>query len=141
MASGALFPDAPFFVVEDLTTANAALDGTGSIVTIKTGSAAGTPAFSLFSRLRMVAKGATLADSAVRLFLKKSGGSWKFWREFPVGAVTPNLSASPPVEVWSDEIDCTLTKDYLALNNGDALGAATVNGDDFTVFAWGGDTT
>lgn len=132
MANAPLFAPTPFSKNAQATVANPNRDGTGTIVTLHTGSSSGA-GFSRLDRTRIQAAGPTTAGK-LRLFLKKSGGSFRLFKEYDV----PAKAAGD--EPWSVNIDHTLAPDTLYLNNGDVLGFAPSNGETFNGFCFGGDT-
>lgn len=107
-----------------VSAANTNRDGTGTIVTIATGVAAGT-------RVVEVAAQATVTTTAgmVRLYLSTdSGSSWKLFDELPVAAVT--VSASQNGYRVSKEY-----KNLVLYGTTRMLGASTHNAEAFSVFA------
>ena len=102
-----------------VSVANTARDGTGTITTVATGAANG----SRIDDISIVATGTTTAG-VIRLFLTV-GGSTRLWKEILVPANTP--STSNPV--WSYSISNL----SLVLASGAALKASTHNAETFNV--------
>jgi hypothetical protein len=130
MAASPSFTSTPRIGSVTVSTANTNLDGTGTIVSVLTGVAAGTKVF----EVRVQAQGTT-SDGAVRLFLSTDGGStWRLFEEFSVPLTT--VSAS------SRAVQGSRSYDNLVLPNASCqLGASTHNAESFSVFAFGGDLT
>lgn len=125
MATQPAFASTPKLAINQVTAANTARDGTGTIVTLVTGDSAGNK----IERIRIVGTGTTTAG-VIRLFRKKSGGSLRLWREILVSAITPSTT----VEVFSAEVDCSLPENICLLQNGDTLEAATHIAETFNIF-------
>lgn len=111
-----------------VATANANLDGTGTIATIATGSAAG------FRVQEVVAKAiVTTTAGMIRLYITvDSGTTWELFDELPVPAVTK--SASVPASRLSQ----TYTN-LILLGTTNRLGASTEKAESHRVFALGAD--
>lgn len=111
-----------------VTAANTNRDGTGTIVTIATGSASG------FKVLSVVAKAeVTTTAGMIRLFISTdSGSTWDLFDEMEVPAVTPSASLSSS-RVSRNYNDLVLT------GTTNRLGASTHNAEAHTVFALGAD--
>lgn len=111
-----------------VTVANANRDGTGTIVTIAQGSAAG------FRVERVVAQAiVTTTAGMIRLFLSTdSGASWDLFDELPVGAATPSASvaAARSSRAYSD---------LTLFGTSNRLGASTHNAEAHEVWALGSD--
>lgn len=111
-----------------VSTANTNRDGTGTIASIASGSAAGL-------KIQEVVAQATVTTTAgmIRLFISTdSGSTWDLFDELPVGAVT--VSASTPAY--------RISKNYQNLvlyGTSNRLGASTHNAEAFEVFALGAD--
>lgn len=111
-----------------VTAANTARDGTGTIVTIATGSAAGL-------RIDRVIAQAIVTTTAgmIRLFLSVNGGTnWFLFDELPVGAVTVSASvaASRVARAYPD---------LVLFGTSVRLGASTHNAEAHEVYALGAD--
>lgn len=109
--------------IAQISAANTNRDGTGTIVTVCTGAAAGT-------RVSSVTVKATVATTAgmVRLYLSTdSGTTWRLYDEIPVTAGTPTAS----VESFSRRIEYA---DLVLTGTSDLLGASTHNAETFNVF-------
>lgn len=102
-----------------LSVANTARDGTGTIVDILSAGASGTRV----DDIALVAAGVTTAG-VVRLFIH-NGTSWRLWREVLVTAITPSAT----VQVWSSYLQNL----GLVLKTGWKLGASTHNAETFNV--------
>ena len=116
----------PVIGMARVDTANANLDGTGTIAALVSGSTYGT-------RITLIEIRAAETTTAgmIRFFLN-DGVDTRLWREEPVSAVTP----SGTVEAFSAQID--LSSAPLILPTGWGLGVSTENSEDFNVFAHGG---
>jgi hypothetical protein len=126
MSTSPIFVGTPKAWQNQISAANTARDGSGTLVTI----AAGGPNGSRISSVKAVAA-ATVTAGVVRLFLN-DGTNKRLLKEILVPATTPSTS----VETWS--ADYTFV-DGLVLANGWSLMAATNNAETFNVFALGGD--
>ncbi len=102
-----------------ISVANTARNGTGTIVSVMTGAANG----SRIDDISIVATATTTAG-VVRLFIS-DGSNIRLWQEILVSAVTPSTT----VQVWS----YTLLNQALLLENGWSLQASTNNADTFNV--------
>jgi len=113
-----------------VSAANTNRDGTGTIVSILTGVAAGTRVFEIDVKAI-----ATTTAGMVRLFLSFDNGStWKLYDEVLVSAVTPSASVAA--------FKGSITPPNLLLPNASTiLGASTHNAETFNVFVIGGDLT
>lgn len=113
-----------------VSAANTNRDGTGTIVSILTGVAAGTRIFEIVAKAT-----STTTAGMIRLFISLDGGStWKLYDEILVAAVTPSASVST--------FRASVTPTNLLLPNASAiLGASTHNAEAFNVSAQGGDLT
>jgi hypothetical protein len=112
----------------DVTAANTARDGTGTIVTIATGSAAG------FRVAEVVAQAiVTTTAGMIRLYLSTdSGSTWDLFDELPVSAVT--ASGSVPCARNSRQY-----ANLVLFGTTNRLGAATNAAEAHRVFALGAD--
>jgi len=124
----------PFTKVLQLTTANTNRDGTGTIVDVHTGNASGR---TRLDRLRVQATGPTTVGF-IHAYIKKSGGSYRFVREWAVKAVTAQNITDGTLR-WYLDLDCTINAEAFYLQSGDILALATEKGETFNVVAMGGD--
>lgn len=88
MSTTANFFSTPRTAVAQVTTANTARDGTGTIATVITGAASGTR----IDDIEINATGTTTAG-VIRLFLH-DGTNARLLREILVGAITPSTSVA-----------------------------------------------
>ena len=111
-----------------VSAANTNRDGTGTIVTVATGSAAG------FKVSEVIAQAAvTTTAGMVRLFISTdSGSTWDLFDELPIGAVT--VSASIPAFRTSKNYS-----NLVLTGTSNVLGASTHNAEAFEVYALGAD--
>lgn len=126
MAAGPAFTATPRIGIGQVTVANANRDGTGTLVDILVGVAAGT-------KVEEVVVEATVGTTAgmVRLFLD-DGATVRLFDEIPVSAVGPTASASA--------FRATRRYDNLVLPSGAwKLRASTHNAEAINVIALGGD--
>lgn len=130
MAAVPAYAAAPKCGIGQISTANTARDGTGTIGTIFTAGASG----SRIDQIRIHAVGTTAAGM-IRLFIH-DGTNARLWKEVPVIAVTP--SATLPA--WSANVASQVDLELpLVLPNGYSLRAATNNAETFNIVAIGGD--
>jgi hypothetical protein len=122
MAANGNYAATPRAAVAQLTAANTARDGTGTIVSVITGATTGTRVDDLVIQ----ATGATTAGM-IRLFLSLDGGTTsRLIREIPVTAITPSAT----VQAFS----ASLTNLALLLPNASAvLRASTNNAETFNI--------
>lgn len=109
-------------------TANTNRDGSGTIATIATGSAAGL-------RINSVVAQATVTTTAgmIRLYLSTNGGTnWYLFDEIPVAAITPSGS----VPAFRGEVNYT---NLILYGTSMKLGASTHNAENHEVWALGAD--
>ena len=109
--------------VAQVSVANTNRDGTGTIVTVCAGVAAGT-------RVSSVTAKATVTTTAgmVRLYLSTDTGStWRLYREIPVSAIT----ASASVATFYGRLDF---EDLVLTGTSDLLGASTHNAEAINIF-------
>jgi hypothetical protein len=111
--------------VGQVSAANTARDGSGTIVTIVSAGITGT----LIELIRVVATGTTTAG-VVRLFIH-DGSNARLYAELLVTAITPSTSIS----VFESEL---IPSKPLSLPTGYSLRASTHNAETFNVFASGG---
>lgn len=109
-----------------ISTANTARDGTGTIVDVLTAGTQGT----LIELIRVVATAATTAGN-VKLFLH-NGSAYRFYDELAVTAITPSATVVP------FEIELIPSKP-LVVPTGWKFAAAPHNAETFNVFVTGGD--
>ncbi len=124
MASTPAYASNPRSVdIAQVSTANTNRDGSGTIVTVCTGAAAGTRV----SLLTVQATGTTTAGM-VRIYLSTdSGTTWRLRKEVPVTAITPSAS------VAAFTADVALP-DTVLLGTSDLIGASTHNAETFNIF-------
>lgn len=120
MATTANYANTPRAAVAQVTAANTARDGTGTIVTVFTAGTSG----SRVDDIVITATGNTTAGM-IRLFLH-DGTNARLWMEIPVSAVT----VSATVAGWTT----SLLNQALILPNGWSLRASTHNAETFNVF-------
>jgi hypothetical protein len=121
-----LFPVTPVAGIAQISVANSALTGGGTVVTVYTPGANG----GRIEYIRVKAVAATTAGM-VRLFIN-DGSNTRLWKEISVSAITPSAT------VQSFEAEFVPTKP-LVLPSGYTLKASTENGETFNVVAFGGD--
>lgn len=126
MASSPVFIGAPKVWQQQISTANTARDGSGTIGTIMSAGASG----SRISGIRIMSVG-TVTAGMIRFFIN-DGTNKYLWKERPVIAVTASGSAAG----FDDEF---IIPDGLVLPTGWSLLAATNNAEVFNIFAYGGD--
>lgn len=107
-----------------VSTANPNRDGSGTIETLATGTAAGTK----IVLVRVVAEGAT-KKGVLRMFLS-DGSTWDLYKEFLVPESAPTLEK--PVFTVNEPMG------EFVLDTGWLLGFSTQVGDVFNAFAQGG---
>ncbi len=125
MAATPQFIKSPVIGSASISTANTNLDGSGTLATLVSGSAKGTP----IKRVRAIATGTT-TDGFIRLFLH-DGSTARLYQQIPVSAATPSAT----VAAWEGEIelyDCVLP-------SGHSLRVSTHKAESFAVHAFGGD--
>lgn len=119
MSTSAQYAATPKTAVAQVTTANTARDGTGTIATVFTAGASG----SRIDDILITATGTTTAG-VVRLFLH-NGTTAYLWKEILVSAVTPSTTVSP--------FSSALGSQALILQSGWSLRASTHNAETFNV--------
>lgn len=129
MSTAPAFASTPRNAIGQVTAANTARDGTGTVVTVFTAGAAG----SKIERVRIQATGTTTAG-VVRLFIH-DGTNFRLLREVLVGAITPSVT----VEAFSANVDLSTPDQVIVLPIGYSLRASTNNAETFNVFVVGGD--
>lgn len=122
-----VFPLIPQLDFVQFATANTNRDGTGTIADLITGDTDGTKV----EWVRIKAQVTTTAGM-IRIYIKKSGGSYRLIHEMPVSALT--VAASTPA--WDD----TWTpREPLILESGDILAVSTHNAETFNAWGMSGD--
>lgn len=129
MATAPAFAATPRLAIGQVSAANTARDGSGTIATIFTAGASG----SRIERVRVVGTGTTTAG-AVRLFIH-DGTNARLLDEVMVTAITPSVS----VEVYSADVDFSSPSLVLVLPTGYSLRASTHIAETFNVFVVAGD--
>lgn len=119
MSVQAQYAATPKTAVAQVTTANTARDGTGTLATVFTAGASG----SRIDDIAIIATGTTTAGM-IRLFLH-DGTNSRLWREVAVSAITPSATVSP--------FSSLLGSLALVLQTGWSLRAATHNAETFNV--------
>ena len=119
MSTTANYASTPRAALGQVSVANTARDGTGTIATIFTAGASG----SRVDDIAIVATGTTTAG-VVRLFIN-DGTNSRLWQEILVTATTPSTT----VQVWSS----VQLNQALLLPNGWSLRASTNNAETFNV--------
>ncbi len=109
----------PKTAVAQVSTANTARDGTGTLATVFTAGTSG----SRIDDIAIIATGTTTAGM-VRLFLH-DGTNARLWREVAVSAITPSATVSP--------FSSLLGNLALVLQTGWSLRASTNNAETFNV--------
>lgn len=129
MATAPIFTGTPKCSFAQVSTANTARDGTGTLATIYTAGSSG----SRIEHIDISAAG-TVTAGAVRLFIS-DGTNNRLWKEVMVIATTPSTS----VQAWNATVITSNLYQVLILPNGYSLKASTHNAETFNVFAFGGD--
>lgn len=124
-----IFLQTPKCWYAQVSTANTARDGTGTIATVVTGGTNG----SKIDRIFVFGVG-TVTAGVVRLFIS-DGSTTRLYYEIMVSAITPSAS----VQGWFGSLDCSLPGNEIIIPNGYTLKASTHNAETFNVFAFGGD--
>jgi hypothetical protein len=126
MAAAANYAATPRLGIGQVSAANTARDGTGTLVDILTGVAAGT-------RVDRIIVEATVTTTAgmVRLFIH-DGTNTRLYAEIPISAVTPSASVAAFRAVLE-------TPDLNLPSTSHVLKASTHNAEAMNVFAHGGD--
>lgn len=119
MSTSAQYAATPRTAVAQVSTANTARDGTGTLATVFTAGASGSRIDDL-----TIAAVATTTAGMVRLFLH-DGTNARLWKEIAVSAITP--SATVPV------FSSSLSNQALILQSGWSLRASTHNAETFNV--------
>jgi hypothetical protein len=131
MATEPIFTSTPVIGMVQITTANTARDGSGTLGKIITGGINGTR----ITRITVQAVGNTAAG-IVRLYIGDNAGTpnIRLWREIPV----PIVTASAVVAGFNYTLDL-MGERALILPAGFTLQAAPHNAENFNVYAEGGD--
>jgi hypothetical protein len=124
MATVPNYASTPLMAVGQLTVANTARDGTGTVVTVLTAGTTGCRVADV-----VIAAAGTTTAGIVRLFLF-DGTNTRLLREVAVRAITPSAT------VVAENIPLTFSN--LVLQSGHQLRATTHNAETFNVFAFGG---
>lgn len=119
MSTSSNYAATPKTAVAQVSTANTARDGTGTLATVFTAGASG----SRIDDIAIIATGTTTAGM-VRLFLH-DGTNARLWREVAVSAITPSATVSP--------FSSLLGSLALVLQTGWSLRASTHNAETFNV--------
>lgn len=119
MSTQAQYAATPATAVAQVTTANTARDGTGTIVTVETAGTNGTR----IDDITVTAVGTTTAGM-VRLFLH-DGTNARLWREVAVTAITPSATVAA--------FTASLTNLGLILATGWSLRASTEKAETFNI--------
>ena len=115
--------------VINISTANTARDGTGTITTLISAGTSG----SRIERVEAAARAATTAG-VIRIFLH-DGVNFHLIEEILVTVVTPSTT----VEVWTGRSKLITPDTPIFLKTGHSLRVSTHNAESFTVWAHGGD--
>ena len=126
MSASPVFVGTPRTAMVQISTANTARDGSGTVATVWSAGASG----SRIDRVKIMGVG-TVTGGMVRLFLN-DGTNTRLLDERPIAATTPSAT----VPGFIDEIPFP---DGLVIQSGWSLKAATHNAETFNVFAQGGD--
>lgn len=130
MATTPNFTSTSRLATASVSVANTNRDGTGTIVTVLTGVAAGTKVFEVDVQMTV-----TSTAGMVRLFLSSdSGATWKLFDEVAIAAATASAS------VKATRVATQYTNLILPSASW-VLGAATHNAEASVVTALGGDLT
>lgn len=127
MTTTPAFAATPRCSTAQISTANTARDGTGTLGTLFTAPANGTR----IDRIEVKATGTTTAGM-VRLFIN-DGTNTRLWKEVPVTAITP----SGTVTAFAATLDLSARPELLP--SGYSIKAGTNNAETFNVKATGGD--
>lgn len=119
MSVQAQYAATPRTAVAQVSTANTARDGTGTLATVFTAGTGG----SRIDDITIIATGTTTAGM-VRLFLH-DGTNARLWREVAVSAITPSATVSP--------FSSLLGSLALVLQTGWSIRASTHNAETFNV--------
>ena len=128
MATSPSFASTPKTAIAQVSTANTARDGTGTIATVYTAGSSGSVVY----KVRVIATGTTTAN-VVRLFIN-DGTNTRLLEELMVPALTPSTSN----HVFATEVTFPVTAPVF-LPSGYSLRASTNNAETYNVFAFGAD--
>lgn len=131
MAQTPVYAATPRYAVANISAANTARDGTGTIVTVFTAGASG----SRIDRVNIEATATTTAGQ-VRLFIH-DGTNARFLKEVAVTALTPSATVQAFTAGLYDGSDPSIFP--IILPTGYSLRAAPHNAESFNVHANGGD--
>lgn len=123
-----IFTLTPVIKIGQVSTANANLDGTGTVATIITGGTNGTRIHKIEVKAIV-----TTTDGMIRLFIY-DGTNTRLWKEISVSAITK----SGTVGSFETSIDL-LGEEALVLPVNYELRASTENAETFNIIAEGGD--
>jgi hypothetical protein len=126
MATAPAYAATPNTGFVNISTANTARDGTGTLGIVFTAGASG----SRIDRITITARATTTAG-VVRLYIS-DGTNHALYSEHLVSAITPSAT----VAVFATEIIPNIP---ITLKSGQTLRASTHNAESFTVAAFGGD--
>lgn len=126
-----VFTKAPIIGEAQISTANTARDGTGTLGTVLTGGADGYRVDAIVVK----ATGTTTAGM-VRLFID-NGSTVRLWQEVSVTAATPSAT----VKTFEAELRSVDGTALIALPNAYVIKASTHNAETFNVIALGGSLT
>ena len=129
MAASPAFAATPRCGVGQISTANTARDGTGTVGTIFTAGASG----SRIENIRIQAGGTTTAG-VVRIFIY-DGSNYRLFKEQLVTAITPSTT----VEAFSVTLDYSANGACILLPTGYSIRVSTNNAETFNVAVFGGD--
>ena len=130
MANSPSYAALPRCVSSQLSVANTQRNGSGTIVNVFTAGENG----SRIDKIRIAATNTTTAGS-VRLFINNGAGN-RFYKEFPVVALTPSATNPPFAVTTNSGVDVDLP---ILLPSDYSLQAATEKAELFNVFVFGGD--
>lgn len=132
MATTPSFTSTPRLSISDVSAANTNRDGTGTIVTLMAGVAAGTRIFEVAAKC--LVSGASTAN-VIRIYLSSdSGSTWKLHREIAMASATSSASVATT--------RVNLLEDNLILPSASwAIGASTHIAEAYNVTVYGGDLT
>jgi len=130
MSSFPSFTATPQIDIAQVTTANTARDGTGTIVAVITGAA--SPNFVKPEAIAVKAI-ATSLDGAVRFFISSDAGvTWRLLHEMDVTAITVGASTSAFEDIWYCPDDLVLPSASYK------IGASTEKTETFNLIAMSG---
>lgn len=130
MAANPAYATTPRLGVGQISAANTNRDGTGTIVSVLTGVAAGTKVFEVVAQATV-----TTTAGMVRLYVSLDAGStWRLFDEIAIPAVTVGAN-TPAVRA------ARLYTNLVLRDASCQLGASTHNGEAFNVIAQAGDLT